>query len=151
MACGRVEAATRAASRPTDRPRPAVSRERRTVDKRLESGRTYAVDMPKRNGPGIELLANSTRRRIVTLLAAQPMRPSVIAQELGLSRPATSRQLRLLEDAGLVRGWNSMIDGRGVIYAIDPRALRPIIAWLAGTWTGVGWPPESAASTDRSV
>jgi DNA-binding transcriptional ArsR family regulator len=107
--------------------------------------------MPKRNGPGIELRADSTRRRIVTLLAAQPMRPSAVARELGLSRPATSRQLRLLEDAGLVRGWISMMDGRGVVYGIDPRALRPIIAWLAGTWTGVGWQPEDDASTDRSV
>jgi DNA-binding transcriptional ArsR family regulator len=128
-----------------------VRRERGTIDKCLESGRIYAVDMPKRNGPGIELLADSTRRRIVTLLAAQPMRPSVIAQELGLSRPATSRQLRLLEDAGLVRGWNSMMDGRGMVYAIDPGALRPIIAWLAGTWTGVGWQPGDEVSTDRSV
>jgi DNA-binding transcriptional ArsR family regulator len=128
-----------------------VRRERGTIDKCLESGRIYAVDMPKRNGPGIELLADSTRRRIVTLLAVQPMRPSVIAQELGLSRPATSRQLRLLEDAGLVRGWNSMMDGRGMVYAIDPGALCPIIAWLAGTWTGVGWQPGDEVSTDRSV
>jgi DNA-binding transcriptional ArsR family regulator len=107
--------------------------------------------MPKRNGPGIELLADSTRRRIVTLLAVQPMRQSAIARELGLSRPATSRQLRLLEDAGLVRGWVSMMGGRGVVYAIDARALRPIIAWLAGTWTGVGWRLQDEVSTDRSV
>jgi DNA-binding transcriptional ArsR family regulator len=81
----------------------------------------------------------------------QPMRQSAIARELGLSRPATSRQLRLLEDAGLVRGWVSMMDGRGVVYAIDARALRPIIAWLAGTWTGVGWRLQDEVSTDRSV
>jgi DNA-binding transcriptional ArsR family regulator len=116
-----------------------------------ESGRTYAVDMPKRNGPGIELLADPTRRRILTLLAAQPMRSAAIARELGRSRPATSRQLRLLEEAGLVRGWASMMDGRGVVYAIDARALRPIVAWLAGTWTGAGWQPEEKVSTDRSA
>ena len=107
--------------------------------------------MPKRNGPGIELLADFTRRRIVTLLAAQPMRSGAIARELGRSRPATSRQLRLLEEAGLVRGWTSMMDGRGVVYAIDPRALRPIIAWLAGTWTGIVRQPQDEVSTDRSV
>ena len=107
--------------------------------------------MPKRNGRGIELFADPTRRRIVTLLAAQPMRSAVIARELGRSRPATTRQLRLLEDAGLVRGWTSVMDGRAVIYAIDPMALRPIIAWLAGTWTGARWRPEEDVSTDRSA
>jgi len=107
--------------------------------------------MPKRNGPGIELLADPTRRRIVTLLAAQPMRPAAIARELGLSPPATSRQLRLLEEAGLVRGFASVMDGRGRVYAIDPRSLRPIIAWLAGTWTGAGSQLEDEMSTDGSA
>ena len=79
------------------------------------------------------------------------MRSAVIARELGRSRPATSRQLRLLEEAGLIRGRTSVLDGRAVVYAIDARALRPIVAWLAGTWTGAGWPPEEEVSTDHSA
>ena len=49
--------------------------------------------MPKRNGSGIALLADPTRRQIVGLLAVRSLRPSTIATEVGLSRPATSRQL----------------------------------------------------------
>jgi DNA-binding transcriptional ArsR family regulator len=57
--------------------------------------------MPKRMAQGIELLADPTRRRIMGLIALHPRRPSGIAAEIGLSRPATSRQLRLLREAGL--------------------------------------------------
>jgi predicted transcriptional regulator len=89
--------------------------------------------MPKRNGVGIALLADETRRRIVALLAVRPYRPSAIAAELHLSRPAISRQLRLLERAGLIRSARSRIDGRGLVYRIDPAAHGRITAWLAGT------------------
>jgi hypothetical protein len=46
--------------------------------------------MPKRNGPGIALLADPTRRRIIAALAISPRRPSSLAAELHLSRPATT-------------------------------------------------------------
>jgi predicted transcriptional regulator len=91
------------------------------------------VDMPKRNGRGIELLADPTRRRIIALLALRPWRPSVLAAELGLGRPATTRQLHLLEEAGLVHSNRSMGDGRVVLYTIERRQHGPILAWLAGT------------------
>jgi DNA-binding MarR family transcriptional regulator len=92
--------------------------------------------MPKRNGAGIELLADPTRRRIVGLLALHPHRPATIAREIGLSRPATSRQLRLLLDAGLIRGYRTPADGRGWLYSLDPRSHGRITAWLAGTDVG---------------
>lgn len=90
-------------------------------------------DVPKRNGAGIELLADPTRRRIIALLALRPRRPSSIAEEIGLSRPATTRQLRLLEEAGLIRSGRSVADGRVVLYTIQWRQHGPITAWLAGT------------------
>ena len=89
--------------------------------------------MPKHNGTGIALLADPTRRRIVAMLAINPCRPSTIAAELRLSRPAISRQLRLLEQEGLVRSARSYIDGRGLVYRLDPAAHGRITAWLAGT------------------
>jgi len=92
--------------------------------------------MPKRNGPGIELLGDPTRRRIIAALALCPRRPSSLASELGLSRPATTRQLNLLREAGLVSARRSTLDGRVVIYNIEPRAQGPITAWLAGTEVG---------------
>lgn len=93
-------------------------------------------DMPKRNGAGIALLADPTRRRIIAALALGPRRPSSLAAEIGLSRPATSRQLHLLRDAGLVRASRSRLDGRVVLYTLDPRRHGPITAWLAGTEVG---------------
>ena len=74
--------------------------------------------------------------RIIALLAVRPRRPSTLASEIGLSRPATTRQLRLLRDAGLVRMHPSMLDGRVRLYDLEPRARGVITAWLAGTEVG---------------
>lgn len=88
--------------------------------------------MPRRKAEGIELLADPTRRQIVALLAARVWHPADIAKALGLSRPAVSRQLRLLTDGGLLRWRWSRIDLRSRDYFIDPAMQAPIIAWLAG-------------------
>ncbi len=92
--------------------------------------------MPKRNGAGIELLADPTRRRLIAEIALRPRRPSKLATDIGLSRPATSRQLMLLRDAGLIRAGKSSQDRRVVLFSIEPRARGPITAWLAGTEIG---------------
>jgi DNA-binding transcriptional ArsR family regulator len=93
--------------------------------------------MPKRNGVGIELLADPTRRRIVALIARGVHRPSRIAAELGLSRPAVSRQLRLLDEAGLIEAHGFPADRRGYAYHFNPRMAAPMVAWLAGTEIGL--------------
>jgi DNA-binding transcriptional ArsR family regulator len=98
--------------------------------------------MPKRHGPGIELLADPTRRRIIAFLALRPQRPSVVAAEIGLSRAATSRQLHLLQDAGLIEVRRPYHDRRSRMYAIDLQARGRIIAWLAGTEIGRPTDPE---------
>jgi DNA-binding MarR family transcriptional regulator len=69
-------------------------------------------------------------------IAVRPRRPSSLAVEVGLSRPATARQLHLLEDAGLIRATRAMTDRRGTVFAIDPRNHGRITAWLAGTDIG---------------
>ncbi|HWH37060.1 MAG TPA: metalloregulator ArsR/SmtB family transcription factor [Candidatus Limnocylindrales bacterium] len=97
--------------------------------------------MPKRNGAGIELLADPTRRRIVALLALSHRRPSKLADEIGLSRPATTRQLRLLARAGLITSRRGYVDRRSVVYYIDPVRLGQITAWLAGTEVGRQFAP----------
>ena len=88
--------------------------------------------MPRRMAEGIELLADPTRRQIVALLAARVWHPGDIAATIGLSRPAVSRQLSLLVDAGLIRWRWSLIDRRSRDYSINPTMHTPIIAWLAG-------------------
>lgn len=88
--------------------------------------------MPRRAAEGIELLADPTRRRIVAIIAGRIRHPADIAAALELSRPATSRQLRLLTEAGLLRWTWSRIDLRSRIYVIEPSMQAAIIAWLAG-------------------
>src|ERR1044071_5886460 len=88
--------------------------------------------MPRRLAEGIELLADPTRRRIVALIAGTVRRPADIATALKLSRPAVSRQLRLLTEAGLLRYAWSRLDLRSRLYFIDPAWEGPIIIWLAG-------------------
>jgi len=98
--------------------------------------------MPKRNGIGIDLLADPTRRRIVSLLALGVGEPSKLAREIGLSRPATTRQLRLLQQAELVSVRRHYVDRRRLVYFIEPRRLGQITAWLAGTGVGRAFPPD---------
>lgn len=80
----------------------------------------------------MELLADPTRRRILGLIAGTVRRPADIATAIGLSRPAVSRQLRLLTEAGMLRWTCSRLDLRSRIYMIDPAWEGPIITWLAG-------------------
>jgi DNA-binding transcriptional ArsR family regulator len=93
--------------------------------------------MPRRNGTGIALLADPTRRRIIQLLAIRPRRPSSLAADVGRSRPAISRQLRILREARLIREVPVRHDRRGVLFMIHPDNLGRIVAWLAGTEIGI--------------
>jgi ArsR family transcriptional regulator, cadmium/lead-responsive transcriptional repressor len=106
--------------------------------------------MPHRRGNGIALLADPTRRRILALVCLRPSRPSKLAFQLGLSRSAVSRQLALLEDAGLIHGVQSYIDGRWTIYTVNPRRHGQITAWLAGTGVGLDGAASDLRPPDRS-
>ncbi|HEX5825071.1 MAG TPA: helix-turn-helix domain-containing protein [Candidatus Limnocylindrales bacterium] len=101
--------------------------------------------MPHRNGSGIALLADPTRRRLIAALAIRPARPSTLADWLELSRFTVSRQLLVMSRAGLVVGHRLVVHGRGVLYTIDPRRLGAISAWLAGTDVGRTIDPAAAA------
>jgi DNA-binding transcriptional ArsR family regulator len=96
--------------------------------------------VPKRNGKGIDLLADPTRRQIVSLIALGIGQPSKIAKRIGLSRQATSRQLRVLSEAKLISGRRGLVDGRQRMYSIDVQRLGQITAWLAGTEIGRVFP-----------
>jgi DNA-binding transcriptional ArsR family regulator len=112
--------------------------------------------MPHRNGRGIALLADPTRRRLIAALAIRPAQPSMLADLLDLSRFTVSRHLRLLHDAGVVVDHRLVSDGRGVLYTINPLRHGAITAWLAGTDVGqtigpaaaMGIPPGRRAAND---
>jgi DNA-binding transcriptional ArsR family regulator len=93
--------------------------------------------MPRRNGHGIALLADPTRRRIIQLIATRPRRPSALAVLVGRSRPAISRQLRILREAGIIRELPVPHDRRGALFGLNPLEIGRIVAWLAGTEIGL--------------
>lgn len=76
----------------------------------------------------------------MSLVALGVFRPVKIAAELGLSKPAVSRQLRILLDARLISRRRYFLDNRGWMYYIEPLKLGQITAWLAGTEVGRAFP-----------
>src|SRR3954452_7636125 len=72
-------------------------------------------------------LADPTRRALVSLLARHEWAAGELAARFPISRPAISRHLRVLREAGLVR---SRTEGKRRLYALDPRPLRDVDDWL---------------------
>lgn len=75
----------------------------------------------------MEALADPTRRRIVELLSVDERAAGHIAEEFDVSKPAISRHLRVLRDAGVV---SARVDAQRRIYRLEPAALDDLDAWL---------------------
>jgi DNA-binding transcriptional ArsR family regulator len=74
-------------------------------------------------------LSDPTRRALLAELAAGPRRVADLAAGRSISRPAVSKHLRLLREAGAV----TVADhGRERYYALDPSALAPVTSYVAG-------------------
>jgi len=73
-------------------------------------------------------LADPTRRRILELLVDGEVPAGDLSDQFSVSRPAISRHLRVLREAGLVR---SRVDGQRRVYALDAQPLAELDAWLA--------------------
>jgi ArsR family transcriptional regulator len=86
-----------------------------------------AVEAPASEARTVELLraiAHPARFRIVKLLAAQgACVTGDLVDELPLAQSTVSEHLKVLKDAGVVRG---TIDGPNRCYCLEPEAL----AWL---------------------
>ena len=72
-------------------------------------------------------VTDPTRRQILDLLVDGEVTAGGLAAAFSVSRPAVSRHLRVLREAGLVRVRS---DGRRRLYALDPGPLRELDAWL---------------------
>lgn len=83
-----------------------------------------------------EALADPTRLRVLELLSERERSAGELAEAFTVSRPAVSRHLRVLRDAGLVR---SRGEAQRRIYALDPLPLAELDDWLASYrrfWSG---------------
>jgi DNA-binding transcriptional ArsR family regulator len=75
-----------------------------------------------------QALADPIRREILVMLHEAPRSAGAIAGSFPVSRPAISRHLRVLREAGLVE---DTVTGRERQYALALDALAPLEAFLA--------------------
>lgn len=82
-------------------------------------------------GDPFEALGDTHRRTIVELLGRRPRSVRELADELPISRPAVSRHLRLLKDAGLV-----VEEPRGTrrIYRLHDEGVEAVRAYIEQVW-----------------
>ncbi|HEX6472221.1 MAG TPA: metalloregulator ArsR/SmtB family transcription factor [Streptosporangiaceae bacterium] len=73
------------------------------------------------------VLAEPARRRILDLLLDRPRPVGELVERLGLSQPGTSKHLRVLREAGLVRVRQ---DAQRRWYELCPEPLAEIDDWL---------------------
>ena len=74
------------------------------------------------------IIAEPSRRAILSLLASAERSVGDIEEQLELSQPSVSKHLRVLREAGFVE---SRIDAQRRLYRIRPEPLMEVDAWLA--------------------
>ena len=75
-------------------------------------------------------LADPHRRGVIDLLRQRPLRAGEIADALVMSRPAMSRHLRVLRNAGLVTESSLPEDVRVRVYALAREPFAELHGWL---------------------
>lgn len=80
---------------------------------------------------GFEALSDANRREILRILSdgGKPVRE--IADAMPISRPAVSRHLRLLKDAGMVM---EQAQGARRIYYLQERGIEAVREYLERVW-----------------
>lgn len=74
-----------------------------------------------------QAIADPTRRAIIALIAAQAMTPNAIADHFDISRQATSKHIRVLDECGLVEQEKV---GREIYYQLKLEKMQEIDVWL---------------------
>jgi DNA-binding transcriptional ArsR family regulator len=78
-------------------------------------------------------ISDPIRRRVLELVRDQELPAGDLAAEFDVSRPAVSRHLRVLREAGLLHERRA---GRQRLYRADPQPLAELREWLDGYWSG---------------
>jgi DNA-binding transcriptional ArsR family regulator len=79
----------------------------------------------------IDAIAHPGRRAILRLVLDDELPVSELAERVGVSQPAASQHLKVLRDAGLVRG---RVDGRRRLYRVDVEGLERLRSELDAYW-----------------
>ena len=96
-----------------------------------QGGCLIAMPRAEAGGDPFEALGDATRREILRLLSDSDKAVHEIAAALPISRPAVSRHLRLLKDAGMVA---EHAQGTRRIYHLEEEGLRAVQAYLEDVW-----------------
>jgi len=88
------------------------------------------------------------RRRILELLSDGPAPVHALAEQLPVNRPAVSKHLRVLSEAGLTAHRSI---GTSNVYYLRRDGLEAARAWLEQTWEGVlaSFAAAAQAEADR--
>ena len=87
------------------------------------------------SGDPFDALGDPNRRTIVELLGKGSRSVQELADELPISRPAVSRHLRLLKDAGLVEEHPL---GTRRIYRLQEEGVAAVRQYLSSVWGDAG-------------
>jgi DNA-binding transcriptional ArsR family regulator len=79
-------------------------------------------------GSAFDVLAEPSRRAILSLLAVGERTVGDLESRLNLSQPSVSKHLRVLREAGFVE---ATVDAQHRVYRIRPEPLQEVEAWLA--------------------
>jgi DNA-binding transcriptional ArsR family regulator len=82
-------------------------------------------------GDPFEALGDPNRREILRLLSGGDKPVQEIAAAMTISRPAVSRHLRLLKDAGMVA---EHAEGTRRIYHLQEQGMRAVQAYIERVW-----------------
>jgi DNA-binding transcriptional ArsR family regulator len=83
------------------------------------------------DGDPFDALGDPNRRAILELLRDGHRSVQQLADELPISRPAVSRHLRLLKDAGLV---TDRPEGTRRLYRLHDEGIDAVRDYLTGVW-----------------
>jgi len=86
--------------------------------------------LPSKGDP-FDALGDPNRRAIVEQLRAGDRSVQELADTLPISRPAVSRHLRLLKEAGLV---TDRAEGTRRLYRLHDEGVDAVRAYLEGVW-----------------
>jgi len=91
-------------------------------------------------------LADPVRRDLLIRLTDGPVRAGDLGDRHFISRPAVSRHLRVLREAGLV---DADLVGRERFYHLDRAGLEPVLALLEDLSAGARAEPGQGRTPDR--
>jgi len=75
-----------------------------------------------------EIIAEPSRRAILSLLVSAQQSVGQIERQLRMPQPSVSKHLRVLREAGFVE---STVDAQRRLYRLKPEPLQEVEAWLA--------------------